>query len=74
MESDVTLAFDGIKLAKAHKQKTKMEKENDKSKMSKMEQEIKSLKKHMGGLVRTILDLKSEVEVLKKKDEETKKR
>ena len=50
-----------------------MEKENDKSKMFNMEQEIKSLQKHMGGLVRTILDLKSEVEVLKKRDEDTQK-
>ena len=50
-----------------------MAKETDKSKMFKMEQEIKSLQKHMAGLVRTILDLKSEVEALKKKDEDTKK-
>ena len=50
-----------------------MVKDSDKSNMLKMEQEIKSLQKHMAGLVRTILDLKSEVEALKKKDEDIKK-
>ena len=34
-----------------------------------MELEIKNLQKHMGGLVKTILDLKSKVEALEKKDE-----
>ena len=34
-----------------------------------MEEEIKKLQKHMGGLVRTILDLKSKVEALEKKAE-----
>ena len=37
--------------------------------MVKMEEEIKSLQKHMAGLVRTILDLKSKVESLEERVE-----
>ena len=33
---------------------------------AKMAEEIKSLQKHMAGLVRTVLDLKSEVDSMKK--------
>ena len=43
-----------------------MAKKNEKS----MELEIKNLQKHMGGLVRTILDLKIRVESMEKKDDE----
>ena len=34
-----------------------------------MEEEIKKLQKHMGGLVRTIVDLKSKVDALETKNE-----
>ena len=37
------------------------------AKMAKMEEEMKSMQKHMAGLVRTILDLKSKVGVLEEK-------
>ena len=43
-----------------------MAKKNEKAKM---EDEIKALQKHMGGLVKTVLDLKSTVEILQKKVE-----
>ena len=38
--------------------------------MESMELEIKNLQKHMGGLVKTILDLKIRLESLEKKDDE----
>ena len=38
-------------------------------KNEKIEEEIKNLKKHMAGLVRTVLDLKAKVESLERKDE-----
>ena len=38
----------------------------------KMQEEIKSLQKHMGGLSKTILDLKSKVERLANKDNDDK--
>ena len=47
-----------------------MTKKNDKA----MEEDIKKLQKHMGGLVKTILDLKSKVEALEQKDSENQKR
>ena len=49
----------------------KMAKKNDKVKM---EEELKSMQKHMGGLVRTIVDLKSRLELVEKQLEEAKKR
>ena len=47
-----------------------MAKKNDKVKM---EEELKSMQKHMGGLVRTIVDLKSRFESVEKQLEEAKK-
>ena len=38
-----------------------------------MEEEIKTMQKHMAGMVRTIIDLKSKVESLEKRSEENKK-
>ena len=34
-----------------------------------MEEEVKALQKHMGGLVKTIIDLKSRVDILEKRQE-----
>jgi hypothetical protein len=57
-----TLVSEGEKHVKTHKLNN-MAKGNEKA----MELEIKTLQKHMGGLVKTVLDLKSKVEALEKK-------
>ena len=54
-DPDVTIACDGEKKLEAHK-----------NKMS-LEEQVKTLQKHMGALFKTVKDLKSNVESLDKK-------
>ena len=63
---------------KRHTKSNKMDKKNTmeeevktlKRHMAGMEEEVKTLKKHMAGLVKTILDLKSKNDALERKADE----